>query len=70
VLTLSVAPDNGWLSLGVNPDNIGTFYFGVAFVWSLVQKDFLRHPGQQLANTLRRPGRREVELCAPPDNGR
>ena len=79
VLTLRVAPDNGWLSLGVDPDNIGTFYFGVAFVWSLVQKDFWRRPGQWLANTPRRPRRRVVTLCAPgqraltlcaaPDNG-
>ena len=59
-------PDNGWLLLG--PDNSGTFYFGVAFLWSVIQKDFLQRPAQRVANTLRRPGQRVVTLYAALDN--
>jgi len=40
VVIRCITPDNRWLLLGVDPDDIGTFYFGVAFVWSLVKKDF------------------------------
>jgi len=58
-VTLNVAQDNGWSSLGVNPENIGTFsYYNccVVFVWKLIQKYFRRRPRQRVANTTRYPG--------------
>jgi len=69
LMTLCVAPGNGWWSLRVEPDKIGTFYFWAPLVWSLIRKCYPCWPGQGVVNIMRCPRQPAPSLRPAPDNG-